>query len=302
ELLREAGEPFDREKFLAGRQTPVFVGSALTNFGVEPFLEGFLALAPPPGPRPALSGDVPPARPDFSGVVFKMQANLDPRHRDRVVFVRVCTGRFRRDMEVTIARSGERFRVRRSVRLFGQDRETVDDAFPGDVIGIVTSAPLRLGDTICEAEPVRYTGRWSFPPERFAVVRCDDTGRRKQFAKGIEQLGQEGVVQILSDPSRSTLEPVRAAVGELQFDVVRFRLESEYGTKTVVSPLPFQTAHWLDGPAAALASPNLRSDVKLVHDRDGRPVLLAETTWALRMIREQNPELTFDPNPPSGDA
>jgi peptide chain release factor 3 len=302
ELIREAGEPFDREKFLAGQQTPLFVGSALTNFGVEPFLEGFLSLSPPPGPRPALGGDVPPDRPEFSGVVFKMQANLDPRHRDRVVFVRVCTGRFRRDMEVTIARSGEKFRVRRSVRLFGQERETVEDAYPGDVIGIITSAGLRLGDTLCEAEPVRYTGRWSFPPERFAVVRCDDTGRRKQFAKGIEQLGQEGVVQILNDPSRSTLEPVLAAVGELQFDVVKARLESEYGTKTVISPLPFQTAHWLSGPAAALADPRLRSDVKLVHDLDGRPVLLAETGWALRMIQEQNPELTFDPNPPAGDA
>jgi len=229
-----------------------------------------------------------------------MQANLDPRHRDRVVFVRICSGKFERDMDVTIARSGESFRVRRSVRLFGQDRETVDDAYPGDVIGIVTSAGLRLGDTICVGEPVRYIGRWSFPPERFAVVRCDDTGRRKQFAKGIDQLGQEGVVQILSDPSRSTLEPVLAAVGELQFDVVRFRLESEYGTKTVISHLPYQTAHWLDGPATALASPKLRSDVKLVHDHDGRPVVLAETSWSLRMIQEQNPELSFDPNPPSG--
>lgn len=302
ELIREAGEPFDHEKFLAGKQTPVFVGSALSNFGVEPFLEGFLGLAPSPGPRPALGGDVAPSNPAFSGVAFKMQANLDPRHRDRVVFVRVCTGRFQRDMEVTIARSGEKFRVRRSVRLFGQERETVDDAYPGDVIGIVTSAGMRLGDTICEAEPVRYTGRWSFPPERFAVVRCDDTGRRKQFAKGIEQLGQEGVVQILIDPNRSSLEPVLAAVGELQFDVVRFRLESEYGTKTIISHLPFQTAHWLSGPAAALADPFLRADVKLVHDQDDRPVLLAETDWSLRMIKEKNPELTFDPNPPAGDA
>ena len=303
ELFREAGEGFDHEAFLAGQQTPVFVGSALTNFGVEPFLDGFLSLAPPPGPRPVTEGDdVPPSLPAFSGVVFKMQANLDPRHRDRIVFIRVCSGRFERDMEVTIARSGEKFRVRRSVRLFGQDRETVDVAYPGDVIGIVTSAGLRLGDTICDGKPVRYTGRWSFPPERFAVVRCDDTGRRKQFGKGIDQLGQEGVVQILSDPSRSTLEPVLAAVGELQFDVVRSRLESEYGTKTVISPLPFQTAHWLDGPAAALEAPHLRSDVKLVHDHDGRSVLLAETSWALRMIQEQNPDLTFDPNPPSGQA
>jgi peptide chain release factor 3 len=302
DLIRTAGEPFDYEKFLAGTQTPVFMGSALTNFGIEPFLNGFLSLAPAPGPRPAVSGDVPPERPDFTGVVFKMQANLDPRHRDRVAFVRVCTGRFQRDMEVTVARTGEKFRVRRSVRLFGQERETVDDAFPGDVIGIVTSASLRLGDSLCEADPVRFTGRWSFPPERFAVVRCDDTGRRKQFAKGIEQLGQEGVVQILTDPTRSTLEPVLAAVGELQFDVVKFRLESEYGAKTIISPLPFLTAHWLDGPAAALADPQIRGDVKIVHDHEGRSVLLAETDWALRMVKERNPELTFDPNPPAGDA
>lgn len=302
ELLRAAGEPFDRETFLAGQQTPLFVGSALSNFGVEPFLRRFLELAPSPGSRPADCGDVPPERENFSGVVFKMQANLDPRHRDRVAFVRVCSGRFERDREVTIARSGEVFRVRRSVRLFGQERETVDDAWPGDVIGVVTSAGLRLGDTIGNGEPVRYTGRWSFPPERFARVRCADTGRRKQFAKGIAQLGAEGVVQILSDPTQSSLEPILAAIGELQFDVVKARLESEYGTKTIISPLPFRSAHWLTGSEAALTAPELRSDVKMVADLDGRPVLLAETEWSLRMIRERNPELTFDANPPAGNV
>jgi peptide chain release factor 3 len=302
ELILTAGEAFDREKFLAGRQTPVYFGSALTNFGVEPFLEGFLDLSPAPGPRPAMTGEVPPEREAFSGVVFKMQANLDPRHRDRVAFIRVCTGRFRRDMEVTIARTGEKFRVRRSVRLFGQERETVDDAFPGDVIGIIVSANLRLGDTVGEADPVRYTGRWSFPPERFCVVRCEDTGRRKQFTKGIEQLGEEGVVQLLVDPNRSSLEPVLAAVGELQFDVVRFRLESEYGVKAVTSPLPYQAAHWLYGPQPALDAVNLRADTKLVHDQDGCPVLLSETGWSLNMVKERNPDLTFDPNPPAGEA
>ena len=300
ELLREAGETYDPELFLAGQQTPMFVGSALSNFGIETFLENFLHLAPSPGPRPSDQGPIPPAREDFTGVAFKMQANLDPRHRDRIVFIRVCSGKFERDMEVAIARSGEKFRIRRSVRLFGQERETVDDAFPGDVIGIVTSAGIRLGDTLCVGDPVRYTGRWSFPPERFAVVRCADTGRRKQFAKGIEQLGQEGVVQILTDPNRSSLEPILAAVGELQFDVVRFRLESEYGTHTTMNHMPYQAAHWLSGPREALASPYLRSDVKLVHDQDGRPVLLSETEWSLRMIRERNPDLDFDPNPPAG--
>ncbi|QDT17605.1 peptide chain release factor 3 [Alienimonas californiensis] len=302
ELIRTAGHPFDRERFLDGAQTPVYFGSALTNFGIEPFLDGFLGLAPPPGPRPAVDGAVPPERPGFSGVVFKMQANLDPRHRDRVAFVRVCSGRFERDMEATVARTGEKFRVARSVRLFGQERETVEDAFPGDVIGIVTSAGLRLGDTLCEGDPVRFTGRWSFPPERFAVVRCDDTNRRKQFVKGLQQLGEEGVVQLLIDPAKSSLEPILAAVGELQFDVVKFRLETEYGTKAVVSPLPYSSACWMTGPAAALARPMLRSDVRLVRDRDGSPVLLSTTDWALRMVREQNPDLTFDPHPPSGDA
>ena len=306
ELFATAGEPFDREKFLAGRQTPVFFGSALTNFGIEQFLHSFLQLAPSPGPREAMHGHVPPDRSDFLGVVFKMQANLDPRHRDRIVFVRVCSGRFRRDMNITIARTGETFRARRSVRLFGQERETVDDAFPGDVIGMVVSANLRLGDTLCDsdiaggANRIRFTGRWSFPPERFALLRCDDTGRRKQFAKGIEQLGEEGVVQLLVDPSRSSREPVLAAVGELQFDVVKFRLESEYGAKAVAVPLPYHAAHWISGPAAALEDPTLRGDVRLVSDRDGRPVLLSETSWAFRMIAEKNPELKFDPNPPAG--
>ncbi|HUG91518.1 MAG TPA: EF-Tu/IF-2/RF-3 family GTPase, partial [Planctomycetaceae bacterium] len=289
ELLDVAGAEIDRERFLCGEQSPVFFGSALTNFGVEPFLESFLDLSPPPRPRQSDRGEISPDHPQFTGLVFKIQANLDPRHRDRVAFVRVCSGRFRRDMEATLARTGERVRIKRSQRLFARERETTDEAFPGDVIGMVNPGQFRLGDTLCEGDLVRYEGQWEFPPECFARLRCADTGRRKQFSKGLNQLVEEGVVEVLTDSRTHSGEPVLAAVGELQFDVVRFRLESEYRAPSTIERLPYALARWLDATPAKLERCELPGASRLMFDHLGAPIVLFSSGWELDYFRERNP-------------
>ncbi|MEX0715179.1 MAG: peptide chain release factor 3 [Planctomycetaceae bacterium] len=291
DLLDGAGAPFDRARFLRGEQTPVFFGSALTNFGVEPFLNAFLDLAPSPGARPSDRGMIPPEHPGFAGVVFKIQANLDPKHRDRIAFVRVCAGKFRREMEVTLARTGEKIRIMRSHRLFARDRETTDEAYPGDVIGVVNPRQFRLGDTLCEGEAFQFEGQWDFPPECFARIRCADTARRKQFDKGLNQLIEEGVVHVLTGDGVNPREPVLAAVGELQFDVVRFRLESEYDTRTTVERLPHTLARWVDLEGVDLSRVVLPSSSRLMRDQLGAALVLFTSEWEMAYFREKNPSL-----------
>jgi len=210
ELLATAGVPFERERFLAGNLTPVFFGSALTNYGVEHFLRGFLDLCPPPHARESDIGSINAARNAFAGFVFKIQANLDPRHRDRIAFIRVCSGRFRRDMEVLHARTGKKLRLRRAHRVFGQERETMDEAFPGDIIGLVNPGEFRLGDTICEGPALNFEPLPQFSPENFAILRCRNSGRRKQFQRGLQQLLEEGAIQAV-DYSQSRFDSDRAS-------------------------------------------------------------------------------------------
>jgi peptide chain release factor 3 len=300
ELLQGAGSPFDRERFLSGKQTPVFYGSALTNYGVEQFLERFLALSPPPRGRESESGTIWPTDPDFTGIVFKIQANLDPRHRDRVAFVRVCSGRFERDMDVKLARTGEKIRVPRSHQLFAQERETIEEAFAGDVIGIVNPGKLRLGDTICGGRTIGYTARWDYAPESFIRIRCSDTSKRKQFQRGVEQLIEEGAIQLLHDERTSAFEPVLAAVGELQFDVVQFRLESEYNTTTKIDRLPFQLARWIHNQPFDPDDFQLPMGVRLMKDQTGASLLLFETRWSLDYCRSKNPTLILKDARPVG--
>jgi peptide chain release factor 3 len=295
ELLAGAGAAFDQQAFLAGNLTPVFFGSALNNFGVEPFLKAFLRLSPPPGPRTSDLGRVPVDRPEFSGFVFKIQANLDPRHRDRIAFVRVCSGRFEREMEVLHPRTGKRLKLRRSHRLFAQERETVDEAFPGDVIGLVSPGDFHLGDTICVGEPLRFEPLPQFTPEYFAVLRCSDTSRRKQFERGLEQLVEEGAIQTLVDPDARRREPILAAVGQLQFDVVRFRLETEYNTQTAIEWLPYKLARWLVGDEAGLAKLKLPYQARRAVDRLGQPVVLCQSKWDMDYCTKENPQVRFEP-------
>ena len=293
ELLDGAGESFSRERFERAEVSPVFYGSALTNFGVEPFLSAFLDLCPAPGPRLSDVGPVPADRSDFAGFIFKIQANMDPRHRDRICFVRVCAGRFARDMTVLHPRTGEETRISRSHRLFAQNRESTDEAYPGDIIGLVNPGHFHLGDTICEGKPVNYQGMPQFSPEFFAIISCPDTARRKQFDKGLAQLVEEGAIQVLHDTLAIRREPILAAVGQLQFDVVQYRLEAEYGARTNVQRLPFRLARWIDGEPDALNAIELPTNAVKAIDHFDHAVVLFGADWDLEYCKKQNPRVQF---------
>jgi peptide chain release factor 3 len=295
DLLDVAGETFDPGAFLEGRVTPVFFGSALTNYGVEAFIDAFLDLGPPPGPRGAEGGAVPVDRPDFAGFVFKLQANMDPKHRDRVAFLRVCSGRFERDMEVTNARTGSKLRLARAHRLFAQGRETTDEAFPGDVVGLAGSRDLRLGDTLYAGPPVRYEPLPEFPPECFARLECSDTGRRKQFDRGLSQLVEEGAVRVLVGTRGGIRDVFLAAVGTLQFDVVQARLEAEYGVSTRLVPLEPKVARVVEGEPNALKDLWLPRASVPTEDRDGRTVILFSGPFELESCLKNNRGLRFVP-------
>jgi peptide chain release factor 3 len=293
ELLAEAGTPFNQQRFLSGELSPVYFGSALTNWGIEQFLRGFLALCPEPADRLSDAGPVPAARPEFAGFIFKIQANLDPRHRDRVAFLRVCAGRFEREMEVLHPRTGKRLRLKRAHRLFGQDRETMEQAFPGDIVGLVNPGEFRLGDTICVGVPLQYEPLPQFSPEFFAILRCPDTSRRKQFQRGLHQLLEEGAIQMFQDPHAARQEPILAAVGELQFDVVRFRLESEYNTTTEIDWLPYKLARWVDAGSEGGKDLKLSSRARLVKDQWGHMAVLFHSEWDARFNQQDNSGVRF---------
>jgi len=298
ELLEGAGTSFDRGALMAGDATPVFFGSAVTNFGVALFLDRFLDMAPPPRGRSALrAGDtesktVPPESEDFSGFVFKIQANMDPRHRDRVAFLRVCSGKFERDMTVRNVRTGKDVRVTRAMKLFASEREVVDEAYAGDVVGLANPGTFAIGDTLCTGTPVAYDRIPSFAPEHFASVRNIDTGAYKSFGKGIAQLAEEGAIQVFYAAGQVHSEPIFAAVGELQFEVAKYRLAAEYGVKTEFYRLPYGLARRIAGDGVAATWP---SNAKLVEDGAGTRVALFESDWSLRLAEEWNPGLRFEP-------
>ena len=293
ELLDHAAEPFDRNDFLAGTVTPVFFGSALNNFGVETFLRSFLELSPAPGHRMTEHGELSPYRPQFAGVIFKIQANLDPRHHDRVAYVRVCSGRFTRDMEITHSRTRELIRIKQSQRLFARERETMDCAYAGDVIGLVIPGQFRLGDTLTEGAPLQIQGQWNFSPDCFGVLRCNDTLRRKQFDKGILQLAEEGAIQLLHDPGAMSREPVLAAVGQLQFEVVQYRLEAEYNARTTFTRLPYVIARWVTGTPEDLEALRMPSGGRELRDQEEKVVALFDSAGMLRYCQDMNSRLKF---------
>jgi peptide chain release factor 3 len=292
-LVTEVGGAFDLDRFLAGDQTPVLFGSALTNFGIGPFLDALAELLPAPGPRASDHGLVPPQDPDFSGFIFKIQANMDPRHRDRMAFLRVCSGRFEKDMEVFNPRLGRTVRLTRPHRLFGQDRETVEEAFPGDVVGLVNPGFFAIGDTLCAGEPLQYTPVPRFPPECFARIENRSTGRHKQFHAGLAQLEEEGAIQVLFSIDGAR-EPILAAVGDLQLDVTAARLRGEYGVETDVNRLPYETALWVEGAGDGGKGLNWPTrDALRTEDRDGRLVALFASDWVRRYTEEKNPGVVF---------
>jgi peptide chain release factor 3 len=294
-LLEGVGASFDAERFRAGDQTPVFFGSALTNFGVGPFLDALADLLPPPRARASDRGPVPPDAPNFSGFVFKIQANMDPRHRDRMAFLRVCSGRFRKDMEAFHPRLARTVRLARPHRLFAQERETVDEAFPGDVVGLVNPGLFAIGDTLCEGEPRRFDPVPRFPPECFGRLANLSSGRHKQFHAGLAQLEEEGAVQVLF-PLDGAREPILAAVGELQLDVVVARLRAEYGVEAAVDRLPYVAAFAVeDAPEQGASMVWPTRDVLRTEDRDERLVGLFASEWARRLAEERNPGVRFRP-------
>ncbi len=299
ELLEGAGAAFDRGAMLRGDVSPVFFGSAVTNFGVELFLDAFVRLGPPPAPRvDAGKHVVEPTDSRFSGFVFKIQANMDPRHRDRVAFLRVCSGTFERDMTVRNMRTGKDVRLTRAMRLFAAERESVDVAFAGDVVGLANPGVFAIGDTLAEGQGVQFDPIPAFEPEHFALVRSTDTASYKSFQKGIAQLREEGAIQVFYPFGQTRIEPILAAVGALQFEVVKYRLESEYNVKTVFQTLPYGTARRVVGPSRGSGStgrPTLGSSARLVEDWDGNPLALFESEWSIDLARQWNPSLRFEP-------
>jgi peptide chain release factor 3 len=293
-LLDAVGASVDMPSFLAGESSPVLFGAALPNFGVRRLLDAMCELAPAPRDR-LDSGGVPrPVDAPFSGLVFKVQANMDPAHRDRVAFVRVCSGRFSRGMVLTHAATGRPFATKYAQAMFGQDRETVDVAYPGDVIGLVNAGALRPGDTLFADLPVAFPPIPSFAPEHFAVVRCKDAGKHKQFRRGIDQLDTEGVVQVLSSDLRGDQAPVLAAVGPLQFDVVLHRLTHEFGARSELDHLDYSLARLTDA-AGVTALAGVRGAEVLIRRLDGALLALFTDKWRLNAIARDNPSVRLDP-------
>jgi peptide chain release factor 3 len=261
----------------------------LHDFGVEPFLQALLSLAPSPGPRVANDGTVDPSDPSFSGFVFKIQANMNPRHRDRVAFFRICSGRLSKDMPVEHARLGTTLRLTRIYRFFGRDRETVPEAFPGDVVGLVNPGQLAIGDTLYAGRRVQFPRIPLFPPERFANLRPTD-GRHKKFDAAVGQLAEEGLLQMFARRA-GPRHPIVGVVGALQFDVIAARMASEYGIKCEVEPLSYVAARWPVGGTGNMTLPS--PGVVSVLDQLQRPVLLFESEWALNYTLEKNPDVRF---------
>ena len=293
-LLDGAGGEFDAQAFLAGEVTPVLFGSAMNNFGVEPFLERFLALAPPPRPRETPQGAIQPDSPHFSGFVFKIQANMDRHHRDRIAFLRICSGRFTRGMEVLHVRTGRPLTLSRPLQFLAQERTPVDEAFAGDILGLWDGGTLRIGDTLCEGPAVEYEGIPRFSPEHFVRVRLADPIKRKQLKKGLDQLSEEGAVQVFYDRQRLERDPLLGAVGVLQFEVIKHRLNAEYGVDVLYDRLPFQYARWVEGEGFDPQRFERQSwTTSCVLDAEGRPVVLFENDWNMRRAADDNPNLRF---------
>ncbi len=296
ELVRDAAPAFDEAEFLAGRQTPMFFGSAVNNFGVQEVLDALVDLAPPPGARPAIQREVGPEENKFSGVVFKIQANMDPSHRDRIAFLRVASGRFERGMRLKVVRSGKELRPNTVVTFMSQRRELLDEAYAGDIIGIPNHGVLQLGDTLTEGEALQFTGLPFFAPEMFRMVEVADPLKTKQLKAGLQQLGEEGAIQVFKPVAGSVL--MLGAVGQLQFEVVAHRLEHEYSCKARISPCRFSIARWVTCDEADGGEKELNRFIegnshRMAYDAVNAPTLLVEYAPELRAIESNWPKIKF---------
>jgi len=294
DLLEIAGNPFTREEFLAGKVTPIFFASALTNFGVEPFFDAFIHLAPCPHSRKADKPDgteieIDPITAPFSGYIFKLQANMDRRHRDSMAFLRVCSGRFEKDLVVKHHRLNREIRLSRPAKLIAGERVTLDFAYPGDVIGVINPSLFAIGDTLSLNGGFNYKPLPQFQPEIFSKLYPKDVSKRKSFDKGILQLADEGAIQILKGQGGEG-DHIFAAVGKLQFEVMQYRLRDEYDAETILNLLPYQCSAWIQGD---LKTFKLTSSALLVQDRQGRPMALFTSQWDKQYCMKQNPDHTL---------
>ena len=302
ELLEGAGAEFDLKKILAGELTPVFFGSAANNFGVQLLLDRFLELSPPPMPRESGEMMIDPASEEFSAFVFKIQANMNPKHRDRIAFVRIVSGKFERDMDVINGRSGEKVRLANSQRLFARERETVDDAFAGDVVGLVGNYDLLIGDTLSSKPGVTFDEIPRFAPECFSFLHNKSTAKYKRFRDGLQQLLKEGVASefVLID-SEGPQIPLLGAVGPLQFEVLQYRLEGEYAAETRIEQANWSLARWLKpkegDPLAPDARPSLSLGAALARDSNGWLVALLPSEWALKTFSDKNEDWVISEQP-----
>ena len=297
ELLDTAGEEFDVQAFRDGKITPVFWGSAMTNFGIEPFLARFKDFAPEPGARASTKGLVQPGDKEFSAFIFKVQANMDKAHRDRVAFMRVCSGHFQGGMWVKHVRLGKEVRLARPQQFFAQERTLVDEAWPGDVLGVFDPGMFRIGDTLVTGESFEFDAVPRFSPEHFARLRAKDPSRRKQFIQGLSQLVEEGTVQQFTVPGQEHT-PVVGVVGQLQFEVLEHRLKSEYGTEVYLEQLQHQHARWVEGPEATVDQFEGRGYGACVFDVDGKLVVLFKSDWALGVAERDFPKVIFHTTAP----
>jgi peptide chain release factor 3 len=293
ELLDGLGIDFNQQRMLNEEQTPVYFGSALTNFGVRLFLESFVKLAPPPQPFESNQGVINPTDEEFSGFVFKIQANMNPKHRDSVAFLRICSGKFTRGMDVIHAQTGKTIKLQRPYKLFANEREIIEEAYPGDVLGIPNTGDLGIGDTLSENKPLKFAPIPRFHPEHFALLRNMDLGKQKQFIKGLHQLEMEGAVQVLYNIDAFKREPILAVVGELQFDVVQARLDNEYNVPTTLERLSIDIARWVTGPEEDIERINERTNNLLCLDSEQKYVALFRETYHMNMVKQKFPSLNF---------
>lgn len=292
ELLEGAGNPFSVERYLAGTQTPVFFGSAINNFGVQEMLDTFVQLAPCPKPRATLTREISPFEEDFSGVVFKIQANMDKAHRDRIAFMRICSGKYTKGMKIRHHRIGKDVQISNATIFMAQDRTGVEEAFAGDIIGLHNHGTIRIGDTFSQKEELKFTGIPSFAPEHFRKVILKSPLKTKQLQKGLQQLAEEGAVQVFRPMLGN--DYILGAVGILQFDVIISRLKDEYAVDAIYAPINLAAARWVHADEKPLLE-RFQKDLfgSLATDSEGNLALLVDSTWRLEYIMEQWPDITF---------
>lgn len=295
ELLDGAGDEFDLSAVRGGKLTPVFFGSALTNFGVEPFLKEFLELTTPPLPRETDDGIIEPDSDFFSAFVFKIQANMNKAHRDRIAFMRICSGKFEKNMEVFHIQGGKKIKLSQPQQIMAQEREIVDEAYAGDIIGVFDPGIFSIGDTIVSVgQKFKFKGIPTFAPEHFSLVRQKDTMKRKQFVKGMNQIAQEGAIQIFQELDAGMEEVIVGVVGVLQFDVLKYRLENEYNVDIIMNDLPYQFIRWIKNKDIDPKTLDLASDTKRIQDLKGNHLLLFTSFWSINWALEHNKGLELE--------